>query len=266
MDVRQDYRVQGPVDLGRLPTRAEPDVTEGEAREELARLGSRMRDLQERLRAGREHALLVVLQAMDAGGKDSTIRRVFGSLDPQGCRVESFKAPSRRELAHDYLWRVHAATPARGEIVLFNRSHYEDVLVVRVKELVEEARWRRRYEHIEAFERLLADEGTAIVKLYLHIGKDYQRERFQRRLRRPDKQWKFNPQDLVERERWDAYRAAYEEALSRTSSERAPWYVIPAERRWYRDLVVARIVVSTLEDLGLHYPAADPGLENLEIR
>jgi PPK2 family polyphosphate:nucleotide phosphotransferase len=201
-----------------------------------------------------KHALLVVLQAMDAGGKDSTIRNVFGPINPQGCKVINFKAPNDVELKHDFLWRIHENTPRLGYLGVFNRSYYEDVLVVRVKNLVPEKRWKERYDHINHFEKMLTDEGTTVVKLFLHISKDYQKERLQRRLERPDKFWKFDPSDLAERRRWDDYRKAYEDALSRCSTGYAPWYVIPAERRWYRNLLIARVLVQTLESLKMQYP------------
>jgi PPK2 family polyphosphate:nucleotide phosphotransferase len=220
-------------------------------------LSKRLYKLQEMLFTDGRHSLLVVLQAMDAAGKDSTIRSVFGPINPQGCRVVSFKAPSSLELHHDYLWRVHAQAPPKGYMTVFNRSHYEDVLIVRVKNLVHESVWSRRYDHINDFERLLSDEGTVIRKFFLHIGKDYQRERLQRRLDRPDKLWKFNPKDLDERARWPAYMQAYEACLSRCSTETAPWYVIPSEQRWYRDLLIAQALVQCLEDLNLRHPEPD---------
>lgn len=231
------------------------------AGEQIARLES----LQELLYAEGRRRVLVVLQAMDAGGKDGTIRHVFEGVNPQGVKVASFKKPSERELAHDYLWRVHSQVPGDGEIVIFNRSHYEDVLVVRVHEIVPEAVWRRRYEHINAFEKLLADEGTTILKFYLHISPEEQRERLQDRLDRPDKHWKFSSADLKERLRWQDYRAAFEEALSRTSTEHAPWYVIPADRKWFRNLVISRILVDCLEGLGMSYPPAEEGLDQVVI-
>ena len=243
--------------LADVPTRADGGMEKGFAKRELDRVLARLDALQELMYAESKHSLLVVLQAMDAGGKDSTIRSVFGPLNPQGCRVASFKAPSREELGHDYLWRVHRRTPARGTIAVFNRSHYEDVLVVRVNGLVPETRWRGRYEQIRAFERLLAEEGTTILKFYLHISKPYQKARFERRLARPDKYWKFNPGDLRVRERWDDYMDAYEEALSQTSTDRAPWYVVPAERRWYRNLIIARTLVAKLESLDMQFPETD---------
>jgi PPK2 family polyphosphate:nucleotide phosphotransferase len=225
--------------------------------EQLEELTTRLRDLQELLYAEGKHRILMVLQATDTGGKDGVIRHVFRTVNPQGVKVASFKAPSRSELAHDYLWRIHKKTPAQGEIRIFNRSHYEDVLVVRVKNLVPEEVWERRYQHINNFERMLADEGTTIVKFFLHISKEEQAERLQARLDRPEKHWKFSPGDLVERKLWDVYQEAYEAMLSRTSTSWAPWYVIPSNSKWYRNLVIARVLVDTLEGLKMQFPEAD---------
>jgi PPK2 family polyphosphate:nucleotide phosphotransferase len=224
---------------------------------ELIRLGGEMDSLQERLYAESKHAVLFVLQAMDTGGKDGTIRSVFGALNPQGCRVASFKAPNEAERAHDYLWRVHAVAPRRGEVGVFHRSQYEDVLVVRVHNLAPKEVWRKRYDHLNAFEKLLSDEGTTIVKFFLNISKQEQKKRIEERIRDPKKHWKFNPDDLTERALWDEYMKAYEEALSRTSTEWAPWYVIPANHNWYRNLMVARVVCDTLADLHPAYPKSD---------
>jgi PPK2 family polyphosphate:nucleotide phosphotransferase len=214
----------------------------------------RMDDLQERLFAEREQSLLVILQAMDGAGKDSTIEHVLGGLNPQGVRVWNFGKPTEKELAHDFLWRVHKRTPGAGYIGVFNRSHYEDVLIVRVHGWAEPDVIERRYDHINHFEALLADGGTRIVKLMLHVSKDYQLERMRRRLRRSDKHWKFNPADLKERERWDEYMEAFEVALTRCSTDVAPWYVIPGEERWFRDLVVSQLLLETLEDMDPQYP------------
>jgi PPK2 family polyphosphate:nucleotide phosphotransferase len=245
------------VDLSRIQTRDDGGFTKDEGRKRLAELSQALKELQELLYAEHEHSLLVVFQAMDAGGKDSTIRHVFGPLNPQGCRVWSFKVPSAEEQDHDFLWRIHAKAPRRGMIAVFNRSHYEDVGVVRVKGLVPEKRWRRRFDEINAFEKQLVEEGTRVVKLWLHISKDYQKERLQRRLDRPDKHWKFNPADLAERRRWGKYMAAFEDALSKCSTKWAPWYVIPSERRWYRNYLVARIVVEHLQALKMKHPKPD---------
>jgi PPK2 family polyphosphate:nucleotide phosphotransferase len=225
----------------------------------------RLHDLQERLWAEAERSLLVVVQAMDAGGKDGTIEHVFRGMNPQGVRVASFKVPTDDELAHDFLWRVHQHAPRRGEIGVFNRSHYEDVLIVRVHEIVPEKVWRPRYEHIRAFERLLVDSGTTIVKLYLHISADEQRQRLQARLDDPAKRWKFRRADLDERKRWDDYRAAFEEAISETSTKDAPWYVVPADRKWYRNWAVLRILTETLEAMDPRFPEPEEDLSGVVV-
>lgn len=220
----------------------------------FAELSGRLADLQELLYAEHRHAVLIVLQAMDAACKDSTIREVFGAFNPQGCLVHSFKAPNETERRHDFLWRIHQRVPEAGYVGVFNRSHYEDVLIVRVKNLVPRERWEQRYDHINHFERMLTEEGVTIRKFFLRISREYQKERLQRRLDHPDKHWKFDPADLAERERWDDYREAYEAALGRCSTAHAPWYVIPAERRWFRNLLIARILVETLESLNMKHP------------
>lgn len=220
----------------------------------------RLAELQERLYAEGTRSLLLVLQAMDTGGKDSTIRSVLSGVNPQGCQVVNFKVPTPQEKAHDFLWRVHARVPPHGYLGVFNRSHYEDVLIVRVHGWASPAEIEARYDHINAFERLLADGGTRLVKVMLHISKGYQLERLRRRLQKPDKHWKFNPKDLDERARWADYMAAYEAALARCSTEAAPWFVVPAEKRWYRNLVVGQLLVDTLEDMAPRFPppAFDP--------
>ncbi len=211
-------------------------------------------DWQERLYAEDKQSLLVVLQAMDAAGKDSTIRKVFGDLNPQGCRVWGFKAPSKEELSHDFLWRIHDHAPQKGNIAVFNRSHYEDVLVVKVHGWASPDLIEKRYGHINAFEELLADHGTRILKIMLYVSKEFQLERFKNRLRKPDKHWKFNPGDLKERGYWDDYMDAYQTAIRRCSTPWAPWYVIPAEERWFRNLVVSQLVLDTLKDMNPQYP------------
>ncbi len=231
------------------------DKDAGKAR--FAKLNDKLEGLQLAMYAEGKHRLLVVLQAMDAGGKDGTIRAVFGGVNPQGVKVQCFKAPTALELAHDFLWRVHPHVPGNGEIMIFNRSHYEDVLIVRVHGLVPEERWRARYAHIAAFERLLVDAGTHVLKFFLHISKDEQRERMQARIDDPQKRWKHNAKDLTEREHWDDYMRAYADALAATSTERAPWYVVPADRNWYRDLVISEILVDTLQDMRIELPQAD---------
>jgi len=224
----------------------------------------RLSDLQYLLFAEHRRRLLVVLQAMDTGGKDSTIRRVFGPINPQGVKVTGFKVPTAEELAHDFLWRIHQRVPGAGEIGVFNRSHYEDVLVVRVHQLVPENVWRERYRQIVDFERHLVRTGTVIRKFYLHISRDEQKKRLETRLHNPRKRWKMSRADLAERQHWDHYIAAYEEALARTSTRWAPWYVVPADRKWVRDYIVASVLVSTLEDLDLQLPPA-PKLDDLTV-
>jgi PPK2 family polyphosphate:nucleotide phosphotransferase len=220
----------------------------------LPELQARLADLQDRLWAESRRSLLVVLQAMDAGGKDGTIKHVFRGVNPQGCRVQSFKEPTHLELAHDFLWRVHRAVPRAGEIGIFNRSHYEDVLITRVHGLIPEKVWHERYDHINGFEALLAHGGTTVIKLFLHISKSEQRKRFDSRLHEPRKRWKFQPSDLAERERWDAYQGAYADALTATSTETAPWYVIPADRKWYRNWAVSTVLIDALERIDPQYP------------
>ncbi|MFP5288062.1 MAG: polyphosphate kinase 2 family protein [Thermoanaerobaculia bacterium] len=233
--------------------------------EAFPKLNERLEELQELLWAERRHKVLVVLQGMDTSGKDGTIRHVFDGVNPQGVQVASFKAPTEEELGHDFLWRVHSKVPGRGEMVIFNRSHYEDVLVVRVQHLAPEEVWRPRYRQINDFERLLAETGTTILKFFLHIDKDEQKERLQARLDDPTKRWKFRKGDLDDRALWDDYVAAYEEALEKTSTEHAPWYVVPANKKWYRNLVVATVLVDTLEKLGMKHPEVEEDLAGIVI-
>lgn len=254
------------VDLASVDPRSTPGMpSKGEAATVIPDLHDQLRGLQERLWAEHTRSLLVVLQAIDAGGKDGTIKHLFRGLNPAGARVVSFRAPTEDELAHDFLWRVHQHTPGRGEVVVFNRSHYEDVLVVRVHELVPEEVWRPRYQLINQFEANLAAAGTTVVKLFLHISKDEQAQRFRDRIDDPTKCWKFRVGDLDDRARWDGYQAAFEEAISRTSTEAAPWYVVPADRKWYRNWAVSRIVLETLGELDPRYPRCD-GLEGVVVR
>ncbi|HXZ47777.1 MAG TPA: polyphosphate kinase 2 family protein [Usitatibacter sp.] len=234
-----------------------------EALEEIERCQQRLRALQDLLYAERRHSLLVCLQAMDTGGKDGTINHVLAAMNPQGCRVVPFRQPSAEEAAHDFLWRVHRGTPARGEVAIFNRSHYEDVLIVRVHNLVPKEVWSRRYERINAFEKGLAENDTRILKFFLHISKEEQLARFRERLEDPTKQWKISEADYAERKYWDDYVAAYEEALARCSTEHAPWYVIPSNHKWFRNLTVARIIVEHLEALGMGYPKPTVDLEHI---
>ena len=239
-------------------SRHDPNETFGRQKDgsaaALAENIERLAAVQERIWAERKHRVLIVLQGMDASGKDGTIKHVMEGFHPLGCRVVGFGVPSEVELAHDYLWRVHQVVPGNGESAIFNRSHYEDVLVVRVHSLVPKERWSRRYDQINAFEQTLADEGTTILKFFLHIDRDEQLERFQDRYDDPTKRWKFKMGDLAEREHWDEYMAAYEDALSRCSTDRAPWYIVPANRKWFRDLAIGGIVAETLEDLKPAFP------------
>ena len=220
---------------------------------------------QRRLYAEGEQKLLIVLQAMDAGGKDGTIRNLLKGVNPQGVRVESFKVPSKKELAHDFLWRIHQVVPAKGMMSVFNRSQYEDVLVVRVHNIVPESVWQPRYEQINQFEKLLHDTGTRILKFYLHISKEEQAERFQARLDEPDKNWKFSLEDLEKRKLWPDYMAAYEEMLQRCSTAWAPWHIIPANQKWYRNLAIMRTVVHTLREMNPQYPEAEKNLDHVVI-
>lgn len=250
------------LDLGDEAARAPADApTKDAAVAETERLARRIDERQEALYAEGRRAVLVVLQGRDTAGKDGTIRKVFGPLSPLGLTVASFKAPSPIELAHDYLWRVHRAVPVRGTIGVFNRSHYEDVLVVRVHGLVPEAVWRPRYEQIVQFERMLTGNGVTILKFFLHISRQEQRERLLARLEDPTKYWKFAAGDLAERERWDEYTEAYREALERTSTPEAPWYLVPADKKYLRDVLVAQVVAERLERMDPKYPGPPEGLE-----
>ncbi len=253
--------------LARIAT----DSTDGapgdkkKTKEASAALREELDALQGRLYAEHGQALLIVLQAMDAGGKDGTIRSVFAGVNPQGVKVTSFKVPTEEERAHDFLWRIHPHAPRLGDIGIFNRSHYEDVLVVRVHELVPKAVWSQRYAHINAFEADLAAARTRIVKLFLHISKDEQRARLQERIDLPEKRWKFNPGDLEERKLWDDYQRAYKDALTKTSTDHAPWYVIPADRNWYRDWAVLNVLVGTLREMNPRYPPPPEDVEGTLI-
>jgi PPK2 family polyphosphate:nucleotide phosphotransferase len=235
------------------------------AKAHLKIVRKRIEDLQERLYAEHRQSLLVVLQATDTGGKDGTIKHVFKGINPQGCRVTSFREPSAAELDHDFLWRIHPHAPAKGMIGVFNRSHYEDVLVVRVKDLVPKPVWSQRYESINEFEKRLAENGTRILKFYLHISKDEQKERLQARLDDPSKHWKFNVGDLADRERWDDYQQAFEDAIGKCSTDYAPWFVIPANHKWARNVFVAEIIADTLEDMNPQFPEQHDDLTNIII-
>jgi PPK2 family polyphosphate:nucleotide phosphotransferase len=267
VDYPDEFRVKPGVklDLGRV----DASSTGGEggkaaALGELEDLAKRLADLQELMYAECERSLLIVLQAMDAGGKDGTVNHVISSMNPQGVTVYPFKVPSAEELAHDYLWRIHRVVPRKGHVAVFNRSHYEDVLVVRVHSLVPQAVWSKRYEEINAFEKHLSDNGTHIVKFFLHIDKNEQLERFKDRLDDPTKHWKIAESDYTEREFWDDYLTAYEDAISRCSTEYAPWYVIPSNRKWFRNLAISRTLVRALESLDMRFPA--PSADIREIK
>jgi PPK2 family polyphosphate:nucleotide phosphotransferase len=234
-----------------------------EAAKEIEHCEQRLRELQELLYANGRQSLLICLQALDAGGKDGTISHILGSMNPQGCRVVGFKQPSALEAAHDFLWRIHRVAPARGEVAIFNRSHYEDVLIARVHHLVPQEAWSRRYDRINAFESGLVEDGTHILKFYLHISKGEQLKRFKDRLDDPAKQWKISEADYKERTCWGEYTTAYEDALSRCSTENAPWFIIPADHKWFRNLAVARIVVQHLESLKMTFPPPSVDIEHI---
>ena len=233
--------------------------------QDLAALSERLDKLQDVFYASGKHKLLIVLQGMDTSGKDGTIRHVFNSVDPLGVRVASFKAPTEEEKSHDFLWRIHHQAPAGSEIAIFNRSHYEDVLITRVHGWIDARECKRRYKHINAFEKMLADDDTVILKFYLHISMEEQKQRLEERLANPDKQWKFRLGDLEERKHWDDYMAAYEDALTATSTDWAPWYVVPSDSKTNRNLFISRVLVRTLERLKLSYPAPEENLEGVVV-
>ena len=247
------------IDLSDIEPGATPGAPGDKAKtaKVTAELNEQLRDLQERLYAEGKQSLLVVLQAMDTGGKDGAIKHVFQGVNPVGVHVASFKAPTPIELAHDFLWRIHQRAPAKGDIVIFNRSHYESVLIERVHDLVPKSTWQARYEQINEFEAMLVSEGTTVLKFFLYISKDEQRERLLARLDHPHKTWKFNPADIAERKLWDAYMAAYEDAINKTSTDHAPWHVVPANHKWYRNYFVSKTLVETLEKMDPQYPAKD---------
>ena len=267
MNASEQFRIKtgSKVDLNKNNPDFHGDYeNEEDALAELEKYSHRLTELQALMTAEGKNALLIVLQAMDGGGKDGTIHHVMGAMNPQGCSVVGFKVPTAEELAHDYLWRIHKVTPAKGRITVFNRSHYEDVLVVRVHNLVSEDVWSKRYNEINAFERGLANSGTTIVKFFLHIDKAEQLRRFKDRLDEADKQWKISDSDYTEREYWNAYQQAYMDAISKCSFNYAPWYVIPANHKWFRDLVVSQILVETMEGWKMKYPK--PSVDLAEIR
>jgi PPK2 family polyphosphate:nucleotide phosphotransferase len=256
------YRIKpgADLDLGKIDTSektAFESVTKDSFQPVLDRQMNELRELQKVLYAQNKHRVLVVVQAMDTGGKDGCIKSVFAGIDPQGIRVQAFKKPSEEELARDFLWRIHQEVPRNGGLVIFNRSHYEDIIAVRVKKIFADEVWKRRQRHVVEFERMLAEEGTTIVKIFLHISKDEQKRRLESRLANPGKYWKFNPDDLADRARWSDFMKAYEEVISKTSTADAPWYVVPANRKWYRNLVVAQIMIDTLKGLKMEFPKID---------
>jgi len=261
--ISEKLRVSGTVDLSTIPTDATPGFDGGKSRgtKALEKLGPELADLQEKLYAqgyaGNGPRILLVLQGMDTSGKGGVLSHTVGLMDPSGLRLKSFKKPTPEELSHDFLWRVERELPAAGQIGIFDRSHYEDVLVVKVHELTDKPELERRYDAINAFEKKLVDEGTTVVKCMLHISADTQKERLLARLDDPTKQWKFKPGDVDERGYWAAYQDAYQVALERCSSEAAPWHVIPSDRKWYRNLAVAQLLVETLRGMDLDWPAAD---------
>jgi PPK2 family polyphosphate:nucleotide phosphotransferase len=267
MDYRKRFRVKpgGKFKLSdHAPGFTDKLESEEEAKAQLDHYQRRLRELQDLLWVNQKHSLLIVLQALDTGGKDGTINHVLGAMNPQGCRVAHFREPSPEEAAHDFLWRAHKAAPARGEVVIFNRSYYEDVLVVRVHDLVPEAIWSKRYKRINGFENELAEHDALVLKFFLHISKAEQLRRFKSRLDEPSKHWKISESDYKEREHWRDYEEAYQDALRECNSKHAPWYVIPSDQKWFRNLAVARIVVEHLEELKMKYPKPDVDLKRIK--
>ncbi len=268
-----NYRKKFLVDPGDKPKLAKLDPgykgkhkSEAEAKEEIENYGRKLMRQQALLYAEHKHSILIVLQALDAGGKDGTIKHVFGCFNPQGANVVGFKVPTAAELAHDFLWRVHPHAPGRGEIAIFNRSHYEDVLVTRVHKLIDKATWTARYQRIRDFEALLAGNGTTILKFFLHISKEEQLARFAQRLDDPERNWKISESDYTERALWDDYIEAFEDAIRATSTPEAPWYVIPSNHKWFRDLAVSQIISEAMEDLRLAFPPPSVNLADIRRR
>ena len=255
----------GAFEIARYDAAYTGGMSKEQGQEEIVGLRQRINDLQDLLFADRRHAVLVLLQGIDTAGKDGTIKSVFEQVGPLGCSVANFGVPTEEELAHDYLWRYHLKAPERGHITIFNRSYYEAVLVERVKEIVPPKVWLTRYDDINAFESYLAAQGTVILKFYLHISKDEQRERLQERVDNPKKRWKFKHGDLEERKNWDRYMHAFEDMVTRCNSEVAPWHVVPADKKWYRDVVVARAIVARLESLELRYPQPEEDIEGIKV-
>ncbi len=258
-DRRFSLKKRNPSDTGGIKDRA---IAEAQTLE----LQKRLKELQYKLYAEGKQSLLIVLQALDAGGKDSTIRKVLGPLNPQGVHVTPFRAPTKEELGHDFLWRIHKHVPAKGMIGVFNRSHYEDVLIVRVHDIVPKKVWSKRYEKINEFERLVADSGTKIVKIFLHVSPEEQFERLVERLDIPYKHWKANPQDFEERKHWDEYMAAFEDVFRKCSTSQAPWYVVPANKKWFRNLAISQILVDTLESMKCQMPKPEFDVEEIRAK
>ncbi len=263
----REYRIDEgkKVNLSSFDTDYRGSLTKEELKNETAKNIDEIDRLQFKFYAESKNALLIILQAMDAAGKDGTIRKVFGMINPQGCRVTSFKAPSVEEKSHDFLWRIHREVPKKGMIGIFNRSHYEDVLIVRVHDWIDAKECEKRLRIINDFEKMLHDEGTKIVKLFLHISKDEQKKRFEKRLHDRERNWKFSKMDVQERKLWDKYMGQYEEVLSGTSGEHAPWYVIPADNKTFRNYLVSEIVKKTLEKIDPKFPEPEEGLENIVV-
>ena len=254
-----------PARLGERDPRDDLGLEKGAGEKRLKELSEKLGELQYRLFAESERAVLLVLQGLDASGKDGVVRRVFKGVNPTGVKVVSFRAPVGAEREHDYLWRVHAALPARGEVGVFNRSHYEDVVAVRMRELASEEIWRRRPGHIREFERMLADEGTTVLKVFLTISREQQAARFRERIDDPTKRWKFRAEDLEVGERFDGWVGAWDEVVTETSTAHAPWYVVPADRNWVKALAVATLLVETLERLDPRFPPPEPGIEDVQV-
>ena len=254
------------IDLKDVPARVEQDkFDKASAKKQIEENALEMADLARCLSAENQRSILLVLQGMDTAGKDGTIRSVMRGLNPRSCQVTSFKKPSEEELDHDFLWRIHKHTPRKGNIGIFNRSHYEDVLVVRVHELVPKRVWKERYDLINDFEKLLTENGTIVVKCYLHVSHEEQRERLQARIDEPQSRWKFNPADLEERKLWDQYQEAYEDALLRCNTRRAPWYIIPSDQKWYRNLVVSNLMKETMKELNPKYPTVKEDFAGVKV-
>ncbi len=253
--------------LKRLPPALDlpDDIKKKQGREVLLTLSHELADLQRKLFAEKKRKVLIVMQGMDTSGKDGTIRHVFRLVNPSGVHVAAFNRPTSLELSYDYMWRVHKQVPRRGEIVIFDRSHYEDIVTVRVNDLMPPAVWKKRFKHINDFEEMLADEGVTIIKIFLHIDRETQRERLQSRLDQPNKHWKFEDSDLVARARWNEYMKAYEDVLERCNARHAPWYIIPSNKKWVRNLMVAGILVKQLNSLKMRYPDADFDPEQITI-